>query len=120
MSVEKMEQYKEYKKHRKEILRKQKRQERLYAILGITSCVLILGLVGFFVYQDIKPDYVSKTTSLIDWNQYIPDDILDGEDDTEGTESEEAADGTSDAASDNATDNNADGTSETDTTGGQE
>ena len=117
MSVEKMEQYKEYKKHRKEILRKQKRQERLYAILGIASCVLILGAVGFFVYQDIKPDYASKTTSLINWSQYIPDDIIDGADDTEGTESEEETDGTSDATSDNATDE----TSETDTTtGGQE
>lgn len=108
MSVEKMEQYKEYKKHRKEILRKQKRQERITAILGITSCVLILGAVTFFVYQDIKPDYERKVTSLIDWSQYIPDDIINGDDETEETNSEGAKDQTSDS--------NVDGTSETDTT----
>ena len=89
MSVEKMEQYKEYKKHRKEILRKQKRRERLYTILGISSVVLILGLVCFLVYQDIKPNYAAENTSLIDWSQYIPDDIVYGED----SESEDAADG---------------------------
>lgn len=116
MSVEKMEQYKEYKKHRKEILRKQKRQERITAILGIASCVLILGAVTFFVYQDIKPDYASKVTSLIDWSKYIPDDIINGDDETDETNSE----GATDETSDNATDNNEDGTSETDTTEGQE
>ena len=94
MSVEKMEQYKEYKKHRKEILRKQKRRERLYTILGISSVVLILGLVCILVYQDIKPNYAAENTSLIDWSQYIPDDIVYGED----SESEDAADAAEDTS----------------------
>lgn len=107
MSVEKMEQYKEYKKHRKEILRKQKRKEKLISILGISSFVLILCVVGILVYQDIKPDYTAKTTNLIDWSQYISDDIIGGEDETEDTTDE-----TEQASSDSSTDE----TTSTDTT----
>lgn len=118
MSVEKMEQYKEYKKHRKEILRKQKRKEKLTAILGVTCCVLILGTIGFLIYQDVKPDNTKKYVSLVEWDKYIPDDIL-GNDEEEGTE--EGADTTegTDAADDSSTDSSSeDTTSEgsTDTT----
>lgn len=106
MSVEKMEKYKEYKKHRKEILRKQKRKEQLTVIAGIAASVVIIGCVGFFIYQDVKPEYTVSSDSIIDWNKYIPDDLFDDE--------EETTDDSADAASDDTTANSEDTTSGSD------
>ena len=93
MSVEKVEQYKEYKKHRKEILRKQKQKEKLIQISMSVAGILLLGLITFFIYQDVKPDR-PENVSLINWDQYLPEDLVAGEDeatdteDTEGTEND--------------------------------
>lgn len=86
MSVEKMERYKEYKKNRKEILRKQKRQEKINKIIGIASTIIIVGAIGFFIYQDVKPKYVPDTRSLITWGKYIPAETEDIQDETEDNE----------------------------------
>ena len=91
MSVEKMEKYKEYKKHRKEILRKQKRQEKIRIAIASLVCVVILGGLGFLVYQDVKPEVKGDWESLIDWSQYIKDEEED-EETSEDNQSSDASD----------------------------
>lgn len=101
MSVEKMEQYKEYKKNRKEILRKQKRKEKINAIIGVICAVVIVGAIGFGIYSDVKPKNEKKYVSLVDWNKYLPTPEAEAAEDeadaqteaagAEGTESEDSA-----------------------------
>lgn len=94
MSVEKMEKYKEYKKHRKEILRKQKRKETLAAVGGILVVALIIGGIAFGIYKDVKPKYKEekKSSSLINWSQYIPAEELEPaeKEDADSTENADA------------------------------
>ncbi len=98
MSVEKVEQYKEYKKHRKEILRKQKQKEKLIQISMSVAGILLLALITFFVYQDVKPDR-PENVSLINWDQYLPEEVVAGEEDTTDTQDTvETEDATSEEA----------------------
>lgn len=73
MSQEKVNARKEYKKNRKEILAKEKRQKQISKAIAYICTVVILGGVGYSVYNKLAPEKaVDNTTfsSLIKTDSY--------------------------------------------------
>lgn len=86
MSQAKVDRYKEEKKNREKIMKKQKRQAFLLRLAGTVVAIVLVGWIGFSVYQKVQGD-VSHTYAV---KTDVMDDYLNSLDASE-TEDTEAA-----------------------------
>ena len=113
MSQKKVDYYKEQKRNRAEIMRKEKRNRRLGALLAIVILAALLGWFGYMSVQNARSssEGVTNATELdtTDMDEYFSqmETIIHGEEETEEaaedtaeSTSEETAESTSEEAAD--------------------
>ena len=89
MSQKKVDYYKEQKRNRAEIMRKEKRNRRLGALLAIVIVAALVGWFGYMIVQNARSasDGATKATELetTDLDEYFSqvDTILNGDEEAE-------------------------------------
>lgn len=68
MSQEKVQRYKQEKANRKEIIKKQKRREKLIKAASAVVALVVIGWIGFSVYDSITSAPAQGKNITVDMN----------------------------------------------------